>query len=112
MAMTFTQDGPRRPGFHTVEVFGTLAASGNYAAGGDSVDFTQLGSILRARDPLFVDIQGISGFVYQYNRSTKKVLVYCNTAGAANAPLGEHTAAAYAAGVTGDTIRVRMIFAK
>jgi hypothetical protein len=112
MAMTFTQAGPRKPGFHTIEVFGTLVASGNYAANGDVVDFTQLGSILRAKDPLFVDIQGKAGFIYQYDITNKKVLVYSNTAGGANAPLGEHTAAAYAAGVTGDTIRVRMVFSK
>ena len=112
MAMTLTLNGPRRPGFHTIEIFGTIVASGNYAAGGDTLDLTQLGSILRAKDPLFVEIQGISGFVYQYNPTTKKVLVYCNTAGGANAPLGEHTAAAYAAGVTGDTIRMRAVFPK
>lgn len=108
--MTFTQNGPRRPGLRTIEIFGTIVASGNYATGGDTVDFTQLGSIIRAKDPLFVEIQGIAGFVYQYNPVTKKVLVYCNTAGGANAPLGEHTAAAYAAGVSGDTIRIRAIF--
>lgn len=112
MALVFTQDGPRRPGMHTIEIFGTLAASGSYATGGDAIDFTNLGSILRAKDPLFVEVQGIAGFVYQYNRVTKKLLVYCNTAGGANAPLGEHTAAAYAAGVTGDTIRARIVFPK
>lgn len=112
MAMTFTQNGPRRQGFSTIEVIGTLAASGSYATGGDVVDFTQLGSVYRAKDPIFVEIQGKAGFVYQYDVVNKKVLVFCNTAGAANAPLGEHTAIAYVAGVTGDTIRVRMIFAK
>lgn len=111
MAMTFTQNGPRRQGLSVMEVYGTLVASGSYATGGDTVDFTQLGSVYRARDPLFVAIEGIAGFIYQYNPVTKKVLVYANTAGASNAPLGEHTAAAYAAGVTGDTIRVRMVFA-
>lgn len=112
MALAFTQDGPRRVNLVTMEVFGTLVASGSYATGGDTIDFTQLGSIIRAKDPLFVEVNGIAGFVYQYNRVTKKLLVYANTAGGSNAPLGEHTAAAYAAGVTGDTIRVRMVFAK
>ncbi len=111
MAMTFTQTGPRRVGVVTMEVYGTLVASGSYATGGDTVDFTQLGSIYRAKDPLFVDIQGKAGFIYQYDITNKKVLVYTNTAGGANNPLGEHTAAAYVAGVTGDTIRVRMVFA-
>jgi hypothetical protein len=112
MAMTFTQSGPRRPGLATVEVFGRLVASGNYSTGGDTVDFTALGSYWRSKDPLFVEIQGKAGFVYQYDVENKKVLVYSNTAGGANAPLGEHTAAAYAAGVTGDVIRVRMVMAK
>lgn len=112
MTMVFTQNGPRRPGFHTVEVFGTIVASGNYVANGDPVDFTQLGSILRAKDPLFVEIQGKNGFIYQYDITNKKVLVYVNTAGGANAALGEHTAAAYAAAIPTDTIRVRMIFPK
>lgn len=112
MALAFTQDGPRRVNLVTMEVFGTLVASGSYATGGDTIDFTQLGSITRAKDPLFVEVTGIAGFIYQYNRVTKKLLVYCNTAGGVNLKLDEHTAIAYVAGVTGDTIRVRMVFAK
>lgn len=110
--MTFTQSGPRRQGFSTIEVFGTLTPTGSYATGGDVVDFTQLGSVYRAKDPLIVEITGKAGFVYQYDVVNKKVLVFCNTAGGANAALGEHTAIAYVAGVTGDLIRVRMAFAK
>lgn len=112
MAMAFAQTGPRRPGLHTVEIFGVLTPSGNYATDGDVIDFTALGSYWRSKNPLFVMIQGKAGFVYQYDIENKKVLVFTNTAGAANAALGQHTAAAYVAGVTGDVIRVRMIFPK
>lgn len=110
MAMTFTQNGPRLVNLKSMEVYGSLVASGSYPAGGDVADFTQLGSIIRAKDPLFVDIQGKSGWIYQYDYVNKKVLVYANTAGGANAPLGEHTAAAYTASVISDIIKVRMVF--
>jgi hypothetical protein len=111
--MVFTQNGPRRQGFATVEIYGTLLATNTtYPTGGDVVDFTQLGSVYRAKDPLFVEIGGINGFIYQYDVTNKKVKVFCNTAGGANAALGEHTNATYVATVQSDTIRVRMVFPK
>lgn len=112
MAMTFTQSGKRRQSLAGIMVPGTLAASDSYATGGDAVDFRQLGSIYRAKDPYLVIAMGKAGFVYQYDYANRKMLVFCNTAGGANAALGEHTAAAYAAGVSGDTIKCLLFFDK
>lgn len=81
----------------------SVVASGNYATGGDSLDLQPLMGIT-TKQPDMVFISGKAGFVYPYDLANKKMLVFCNTAGGANAALGEHTAAAYAAGVTGDTI--------
>lgn len=89
-----------------------ITPSGNYVTGGDALDLSALVGMV-GRLPTYVNIIGKAGFVYQWagygpatNRTAanQKMLVYCNTAGGANAALGEHTAAAYAAGVTGDVI--------
>jgi hypothetical protein len=82
----------------------SIVASGNYATNGDALDFAPLIGFTN-RQPKSVRIAGKSGFEYEYDYVNKKMLVFCNTAGGANAPLGEHTAAAYVAGVTGDTIQ-------
>jgi hypothetical protein len=50
--------------------------------------------------------------VYSYDLANKKFMVFCNTAGGVDNPLGQHSAAAYAAGVTGDVINYIAIFAK
>jgi len=81
----------------------SVVASGSYATGGDTLDFGTLIGYTN-RQPSSVSISGKAGFVYQYDLANKKMLVYCNTAGGANSALGEHTAAGYVAGVTGDTI--------
>jgi hypothetical protein len=81
----------------------SIVASGSYATGGDPLDFAPLVGYTN-RQPSFVDINGKAGFEYKYDLANKKMFVYCNTAGGANAALGEHTAATYAAGVSGDTI--------
>lgn len=82
----------------------TIVPSGSYATGGDTIDFTLLVGFT-TKQPDVVMITGIAGFIYQYDSVNKKMFVYTNTAGGANAPLGEHTAAAYAAGVAADTIK-------
>lgn len=85
----------------------TVVASGSYTTGGDVLDLTVIG-VPSANVPKFVRIAGIAGFVYQYvvgaTAALGKMFVYCNTAGGANAAMGEHTAAGYVAGVSGDTI--------
>lgn len=84
-------------------ITGKITPSGNYATGGDDLDFSKVAGITNRR-PDFVIVAGMAGFVYQYDVANKKLLVFCNTAGGANAALGEHTAVGYVAGVTGDTI--------
>lgn len=91
-------------GTKPIIVTASIVASGSYATGGDALDFAPLAG-LTTKQPDFVQVEGIAGFVYQYDGVAKKLLVYSNTAGGANAPLGEHTAATYAAGVSGDTIK-------
>lgn len=81
----------------------TIVPSGSYATGGDSLDLA-LTMGFTTRQPAIVLISGKAGFIYQYDLANKKMFVYCNTAGGANAALGEHTAAGYVAGVTGDVI--------
>lgn len=95
----------------TILLFGTIVASGSYATNGDALDFGPLVGWTN-KQPLNVDVRGKAGFIYQYDYVNKKLLVYVNTAGGANAPLGEHTAATYAAGVSGDTITFLVTFAK
>jgi hypothetical protein len=87
----------------------SVVASGSYATGGDSIDFNPLMGFIN-RQPDQVIITGKAGFVYQYDLINKKMFVYCNTAGGANAALGEHTAATYAAGVAGDSILAVVIW--
>jgi hypothetical protein len=84
----------------------SLAFSGNYTAGGETLDFAQYqqGSV----QPSFVQIQGRAGFGYTYDSSTKKLQVRGSdpaAAGGAIAGLPEIAAAAYPAGVTGDAVR-------
>lgn len=105
--MTMVATYLKRSGREDLAMTFSIVASGNYVANGDPVDFAVAGGFTN-RQPDFVTIVGKAGFVYQYDFANKKVFVYTNTAGAANAPLGEHTAAAYAAGVTGDTIRAKV----
>lgn len=96
-----------------LHVIGTLTPSGSYAAGGDAFDFVSgLVGVTTNKQPSIVLIEGKAGFAFSYDYANKKVLVFTNTAGGANNALGEHTAAAYAAGVTGDAIRFYAIFAR
>jgi hypothetical protein len=94
-----------------IHAIGTITPSGNYAAGGEDLNIKGAAANGRGQawrspsDPMQVIITGKAGFVYLYDKAARKMLVYCNTAGGANAPLGEHTVAGYVAGVTGDTIR-------
>lgn len=84
-----------------------VTASGNYATGGDTLNLAGLmpgaGTL-----PTWVELQGINGFIYAYAAGTTqqngKVKVFVEGTVSANAPLIEHTAAAYVAGVTSDTI--------
>jgi len=96
--------------------YGTLVFSGNYTGtGGDTLDLTNKG-ILASKPPVYGEIEGQAGFKYEWSPGTTlangKVKVRINDAGGANAPMAEHSAAALVAGVTGDTISARFVFAK
>jgi len=93
-------------------IFGTFSvvASSNYAAGGEVLGLQALFGMRKA--PLFVVVRGMAGFIYEYDYANDKLLVFTNSAGGANAALTEHTAAAYVAGITGDTIRGFVKFPK
>lgn len=82
-------------------VRGTMVFSGNYAAGGEPISFSGLGIKTNKLTPKKLDIYPVvpAGFVMQYDYTNAKCMFFTNTAGGANAPLGEHTAAAYVAGI-------------
>ena len=93
-----------------IRAYGTIAIGADpltYAAGGLITDFT--GKVPSSKVPLRVKLEGKSGFIYNYVPGTTiangKVMVWANTAGGADAALGEHSTAAVVAGVSGDTIR-------
>jgi hypothetical protein len=94
-------------------VYFTATASGDYAAGGDTLDFTQIAEKIKSsRPPLWVEFQsqdpdGVSGWLYQYRPGTTaangKMQVMGTGAGNAQV-LGELAAGNYPASVTGDRI--------
>ncbi len=98
-----------------LHVIGTLAFSGNYATGGDTLSFA--GKVYASRAALAVQVQGIAGFVYEVSLGTTIAnnLVLVRGQEPTNATAGvialtQHAAAAYVAGVTGDTVRFHAIF--
>lgn len=80
-----------------------ITPSGSYATGGDALDFRGLPG-WTPEDPIQVDIKGKGGYIYEYDYQNRKMLVRIATTTGANIPLAEHSAAAYAAGVTADVI--------
>lgn len=86
----------------------TITASGNYATGGDTLDLTALKLPGIGQIPTWTEIVGVNGFTYSYVNGTTlangKMKVFVEATVATNTPLAEHTAVAYVAGVTGDTI--------
>ena len=85
----------------------TVTLSGTYPALGEPLDLSSYMPLASARQPDKVSVDGKAGFVYQYDPVNKKLLVYTNTAGGANAALGEHTAITYVVGVSGDSISLK-----
>lgn len=80
-----------------------VTLSGSYPALGEPIDWDAAVGFTN-RSPSFVVIVGNAGFVYQWDFANQKLRVRVNDAGGANAPMGEHTTAAYAGGVSADTI--------
>ena len=94
-------------------VFGTLAASGSYSTGGDTLDFsTVAGQLSASRAPLQVWIGGSTGDACAFIRDASPTLangkVKINTASNTELASG-----AYPARITGDTnIQFQAIFNK
>jgi hypothetical protein len=106
---------------HEMLVTGTIAASGNYATGGDTLDWTPVGAGVNGRNfgiaqgpKAVINVYGISGYVYAPVAGTAinnwKLKAF-QSAGSA-APMAELGAGAYPGGVTGDTINFSAIFRK
>lgn len=108
MAMTATLNKRSKTSGTMLAKF-TLVASGNYATNGDSVDFGAKAGYLGVK-PDVVDIYGITGFTYSYDLVNKKVLAFAVTSSGANVPMGQVSAGAYPAGITGDTITAYCIW--
>lgn len=98
-------------------VVGTLALSGSYTTGGDTLNWKGVAGFTKSSLlPVWVNVDGIAGYKYEHvmgagnDQAACKLLVRVATTSGANIGLAEHTAAAYAAGVTGDTQRFHAIF--
>ena len=115
MALTFTlvdtwDDGKR------VHVAGTIAASGSYVSGGDTLDLSQFPAVAASRPPIqgAAWIDGLAGYDYVFtpgsgmNNGKVKIFQQGTSAGA----FPELAASAYPAAVTSDTITFYGIFKK
>jgi hypothetical protein len=100
-------------GSQNVSVLGTLAASGSYSTGGDTLDFTAASTQVGvSQAPIQVWIGGSTGDAYAFIRAASPTLangkVKVNTA--SNTELGS---GAYPSRITGDTnIQFEAIFQK
>jgi hypothetical protein len=94
-----------------VYVFGTLAASGSYSTGGDTLDFTTIASqIVASQVPVQVWVGGTTGDAYSWVKGTalNNQKVKINTA--SNTELGS---GAYPARITGDAgVQFEAVFNK
>ena len=88
-----------------IHVVGTLAFSGNYATGGVAVSFADI-KIKSASPPVYVAVSGLSKYLYLFNYATGKLKNIVPDTGV------EVSAAAYPAGITGDTVTIYAIFPK
>ena len=100
-------------GENDLYVFGTLTASGSYASGGDTLDFTTVANQIGASQaPVQVWVGGSSGDSYGFVRAASPTLangkLKINTT--SNSELG---AGAYPARITGDAnIQIEAVFNK
>ena len=96
-------------------LFFSVAATGNYTTGGDTLSFQGVSTTLISPfAPLQATINGQGGFIYQFipgaDQTSGKVKVL--TGAAAQSPLAELTQAAYPAGVKNDVITGIASFAR
>ncbi|HKS66887.1 MAG TPA: hypothetical protein VJR26_06585 [Candidatus Acidoferrales bacterium] len=115
MALAFTlidtwDDGKR------IHATGTITASGNYTAGGDTLDLSQFPAMASTQPPILgtARIDGLAGYDYVFsggsalNNGKVKIFQQGTSAGA----FPELAAGAYPAAITGDTITFYGIFKK
>lgn len=110
MAMAIARLNRFTDGRATITGIFSLTFSGSYTTGGEACDLRPLIGWVTGRDPYEVsfDQDASGGWKLTYNHALRTIQVWIEQTIATNTPLGEHTAAAYAAGLTGDT-GVRMI---
>jgi hypothetical protein len=115
MALTFNlvdtwDDGKR------IHVSGTVAASGNYATGGDTLDLSQFPLVAAVQPPINGTswMDGLAGYDYVFfpgaAMNSNKVKIFQQGASAGAFP--EVAAGAYPAAITSDTITFYGIFKK
>jgi len=90
-----------------VGIFSISIAAGDYTTGGFALPISSRIGYTN-RQPDFVDIKGIAGYVYEYVASTRKFQIR-QSAGSA-APLVELAAAATPAAVVADVIRAKVCY--
>lgn len=117
ITVTVTAETPL-PGTGVI-VYGTLvidAAADTYAAGGlvlTGENFRTKTVLSPEALPRVLLAMGISGYIYEYNRATGKLLVRANTlTPTEDLPLGELSVAAIPAAVSSDVISFIAIFDK
>lgn len=81
---------------------GSIAFSGNYATGGDSLDFTALLNQNGVGVTDYVGANPVAGYILQYDYTNKKLKVY-DTGASSGAALAELAAGAYPGALTGAT---------
>ena len=115
MALTFTpvdtwDDGKR------IHASGTVAASGNYATGGDTLDLSQFPILASSQSPIqgTAWLAGLAGYDYVFSSGSAlnngKVKIFQQGASAGAFP--EPAAGANPSAVTADTITFYGIFKK
>lgn len=111
LASTVVAGSKNRPGRgYYAEV--TLVASGNYATDGEVPSPALSTYHPNNKVPSFVNIMSKNGHVYKWDNVNQKFLVYIATTTSGNSPLSQHSAAAYNAAVTGDTITLQVWWMK
>ena len=94
----------------THRIFGTIAiaAGSTYVTGGIALKavLAALVDYFSSQPLLWIDIQGISGYIYQYNAATGKMLVLVGGA-AASLPSAEFANSGALTGPIADTITFR-----
>jgi hypothetical protein len=103
MAVTVAVKKRVKPG-NTLVALCQLTLSGSYPTGGDSCDLSKTG--FTNRKPDMAIIQGIAGYIYQWDRANN--LLFVRGGAAASVALTEFTSGAYSAALTGDTILARL----